>query len=188
MTWAAARAGEGLENRGLARVERRRRQRRLDRAVVAGLLRRRLGEAGQPLGLAALRLLLPLLRLGGVARAALGRQPLDELLQVTRLRRKLRLAVAAFLGAVLRLALQHGLALDQRGEAILLRLEVEALGLVARLGLGDLPAQHGERGDLLAQRARLDLERRYRSEEHTSELQSRLHLVCRLLLEKKKNQ
>src|SRR2546422_7661688 len=30
-----------------------------------------------------------------------------------------------------------------------------------------------------------DLER---SEEHTSELQSRLHLVCRLLLEKKKNE
>src|SRR2546422_5253855 len=28
--------------------------------------------------------------------------------------------------------------------------------------------------------------RRDRSEEHTSELQSRLHLVCRLLLEKKK--
>src|SRR2546422_3460916 len=28
---------------------------------------------------------------------------------------------------------------------------------------------------------------RRRSEEHTSELQSRLHLVCRLLLEKKKN-
>src|SRR2546422_4308557 len=32
-------------------------------------------------------------------------------------------------------------------------------------------------GDVLARR----------SEEHTSELQSRLHLVCRLLLEKKKN-
>src|SRR2546422_8563454 len=31
-----------------------------------------------------------------------------------------------------------------------------------------------------------ELRRRYRSEEHTSELQSRLHLVCRLLLEKKK--
>src|SRR5687768_18006043 len=30
------------------------------------------------------------------------------------------------------------------------------------------------------------LERALRSEEHTSELQSRLHLVCRLLLEKKK--
>src|SRR2546429_1138151 len=29
-------------------------------------------------------------------------------------------------------------------------------------------------------------EQNYRSEEHTSELQSRLHLVCRLLLEKKK--
>src|SRR2546429_7358487 len=35
-----------------------------------------------------------------------------------------------------------------------------------------------------AQRAGLDLAR---SEEHTSELQSRLHLVCRLLLEKKKH-
>src|SRR2546422_2481718 len=34
----------------------------------------------------------------------------------------------------------------------------------------------GERGAALA----------IRSEEHTSELQSRLHLVCRLLLEKKK--
>src|SRR5438552_5619967 len=31
-----------------------------------------------------------------------------------------------------------------------------------------------------------DLDRRYRSEEHTSELQSPDHLVCRLLLEKKK--
>src|SRR5205809_3735942 len=32
----------------------------------------------------------------------------------------------------------------------------------------------------------LPSERHLRSEEHTSELQSRLHLVCRLLLEKKK--
>src|SRR2546422_6887296 len=31
-----------------------------------------------------------------------------------------------------------------------------------------------------------DTTRSHRSEEHTSELQSRLHLVCRLLLEKKK--
>src|SRR2546422_8236854 len=31
-------------------------------------------------------------------------------------------------------------------------------------------------------------EKEVRSEEHTSELQSRLHLVCRLLLEKKKNE
>src|SRR3712207_7257301 len=33
----------------------------------------------------------------------------------------------------------------------------------------------------------LDFYRRLRSEEHTSELQSRQYLVCRLLLEKKKN-
>src|SRR2546422_7941556 len=32
-----------------------------------------------------------------------------------------------------------------------------------------------------------DYDKEKRSEEHTSELQSRLHLVCRLLLEKKKN-
>src|SRR2546422_1559311 len=37
-------------------------------------------------------------------------------------------------------------------------------------------------GDFLEQLRAHDL----RSEEHTSELQSRLHLVCRLLLEKKK--
>src|SRR5260370_41201733 len=37
--------------------------------------------------------------------------------------------------------------------------------------------------EVLARATRLDL----RSEEHTSELQSHLNLVCRLLLEKKKN-
>src|SRR5687768_18193994 len=46
-------------------------------------------------------------------------------------------------------------------------------------------AEHG------AQRERADVAHEHhrrigRSEEHTSELQSRLHLVCRLLLEKKK--
>src|SRR5256884_3568767 len=48
-------------------------------------------------------------------------------------------------------------------------------------GLGylrDNALRHGRQGT--AQRIR------QRSEEHTSELQSRLHLVCRLLLEKKK--
>src|SRR2546429_2128289 len=35
--------------------------------------------------------------------------------------------------------------------------------------------------------ATVSLPKSKRSEEHTSELQSRLHLVCRLLLEKKKN-
>src|SRR2546429_5103049 len=39
-----------------------------------------------------------------------------------------------------------------------------------------------------ARRLRDDASRRDRSEEHTSELQSRLHLVCRLLLEKKKKE
>src|SRR5687768_18145298 len=48
-------------------------------------------------------------------------------------------------------------------------------GLV--LDLDGRPRNHGQVG-------RLDLDSR--SEEHTSELQSRLHLVCRLLLEKKK--
>src|SRR2546422_6391793 len=42
-----------------------------------------------------------------------------------------------------------------------------------------------ERGGRAADRAERSP---HRSEEHTSELQSRLHLVCRLLLEKKKKQ
>src|SRR5687768_18187084 len=41
-----------------------------------------------------------------------------------------------------------------------------------------------ERGDMQMHMA--DHRTGVRSEEHTSELQSRLHLVCRLLLEKKK--
>src|SRR5260370_16856351 len=45
----------------------------------------------------------------------------------------------------------------------------------ARRGCRDTPPQAGGIG------------RRPRSEEHTSELQSHLNLVCRLLLEKKKN-
>src|SRR2546422_6115496 len=46
--------------------------------------------------------------------------------------------------------------------------------------LGILP------GELLAKTAGCARQYAERSEEHTSELQSRLHLVCRLLLEKKK--
>src|SRR2546430_4966150 len=52
------------------------------------------------------------------------------------------------------------------------RLAAEALELVG-VG-GDLAVHHLDR-------------RRLRSEEHTSELQSQSNLVCRLLLEKKKN-
>src|SRR2546422_3587593 len=63
---------------------------------------------------------------------------------------------------------------------------------VAPLGLREL-GRHGRdecvaRHDFFA--LHLDgseVEEAERSEEHTSELQSRLHLVCRLLLEKKKN-
>src|SRR5205809_6221096 len=52
---------------------------------------------------------------------------------------------------------------------------------------GGASADHGRQ--LAVRRARDGPEGRAgqgRSEEHTSELQSRLHLVCRLLLEKKK--
>src|SRR2546422_8505725 len=48
-------------------------------------------------------------------------------------------------------------------------------------------AHPGRRRGGGGRRARPGLGNR-RSEEHTSELQSRLHLVCRLLLEKKKKQ
>src|SRR2546422_2199941 len=54
------------------------------------------------------------------------------------------------------------------------------VGLVSALGsLGVL---------LLTIYAGVVVDRNARSEEHTSELQSRLHLVCRLLLEKKKKE
>src|SRR3712207_7643629 len=48
----------------------------------------------------------------------------------------------------------------------------------AKLALGEPPRAHA---------ARASGHRTPRSEEHTSELQSRQYLVCRLLLEKKKN-
>src|SRR2546422_3227742 len=61
--------------------------------------------------------------------------------------------------------------------------------LVGRIVLGD-PLVDGARlvGEVAPQQRVGQLEVRVdqRSEEHTSELQSRLHLVCRLLLEKKK--
>src|SRR5207249_10260496 len=51
-------------------------------------------------------------------------------------------------------------------------------------GLVPEPASELPRGH--ADRRRGDEDPRHRSEEHTSELQSRFDLVCRLLLEKKK--
>src|SRR2546429_6136394 len=47
---------------------------------------------------------------------------------------------------------------------------------------------HLHLADFLLQQCRGRAAVAIRSEEHTSELQSRLHLVCRLLLEKKKKQ
>src|SRR6266487_5838394 len=51
---------------------------------------------------------------------------------------------------------------------------------------GDDPPRAPER-TLVSYVSRLRRELQPRSEEHTSELQSPVHLVCRLLLEKKKN-
>src|SRR3712207_7214797 len=64
----------------------------------------------------------------------------------------------------------------RRGRVPLVRHRLDRLGLRARHGLagaGRTPAARGAQG---------------RSEEHTSELQSRQYLVCRLLLEKKKRE
>src|SRR3712207_8471535 len=65
---------------------------------------------------------------------------------------------------------------------------VRVLGRQRRQRLAEhlLVARQPARG-LLERRARLLVEERRRSEEHTSELQSRQYLVCRLLLEKKQN-
>src|SRR2546422_8252742 len=58
-------------------------------------------------------------------------------------------------------------------ESLSMLLEASPAAAVFKLSV--LPAQHAAQ-----------FENGERSEEHTSELQSRLHLVCRLLLEKKK--
>src|SRR5436305_15159992 len=52
---------------------------------------------------------------------------------------------------------------------------------------GGQPDPVVRRSGLLRQHGDVPGSGRVRSEEHTSELQSRPHLVCRLLLEKKKN-
>src|SRR3712207_8275503 len=55
-------------------------------------------------------------------------------------------------------------------------------------GAGPLPRRRGGGGPLALEDPRVARQRgqrRARSEEHTSELQSRQYLVCRLLLEKK---
>src|SRR3712207_7523075 len=49
------------------------------------------------------------------------------------------------------------------------------------------PSRHGSACSALSRRWRTSARAQSRSEEHTSELQSRQYLVCRLLLEKKKS-
>src|SRR5947208_5260778 len=58
--------------------------------------------------------------------------------------------------------------------------------LEERLGSEEFPVSHHQPREP-GETGRRELGFRYRSEEHTSELQSPDHLVCRLLLEKKKN-
>src|SRR5260370_22292971 len=69
------------------------------------------------------------------------------------------------------------------------RLERELCRLPARLDCGDTgrsPISHSERMPACRQHEGLTADNpAVRSEEHTSELQSHLNLVCRLLLEKK---
>src|SRR3712207_8645933 len=60
-------------------------------------------------------------------------------------------------------------------------------GVVADLRMGVERQVVGGQVDVVGQQRPQALELAPRSEEHTSELQSRQYLVCRLLLEKKKN-
>src|SRR2546422_1014298 len=69
------------------------------------------------------------------------------------------------------------------GASLALMLGLWALFTRTRLGRAMRAVAQNQRA---ARLVGISVERR--SEEHTSELQSRLHLVCRLLLEKKKNQ
>src|SRR3989442_1535217 len=75
-------------------------------------------------------------------------------------------------------ALERGALFDEDG----LDLQFVDVGAVVVLGVGDGGLEHllDDHGSFFLR------ERQDRSEEHTSELQSRPHLVCRLLLEKKK--
>src|SRR2546422_4332411 len=104
--------------------------------------------------------------------------------------------------AVARLGLDTGCLIDRRGGPRYGPPASSSEGGYAPLGLprpsrGRAPAQPWRASGLTQDGSSIvvggpdmapqPLQAKGRSEEHTSELQSRLHLVCRLLLEKKKN-
>src|SRR2546429_4545280 len=65
--------------------------------------------------------------------------------------------------------------------------EIYTLSLHDALPISSVPSRRSNSTPSVRSTARPSRRQRAgRSEEHTSELQSRLHLVCRLLLEKKK--
>src|SRR2546429_5913513 len=65
--------------------------------------------------------------------------------------------------------------------------EVELMLMFAETGRhAQARTQSPDKSEVIGSSVGLVPSNAHRSEEHTSELQSRLHLVCRLLLEKKK--
>src|SRR2546422_10233327 len=83
------------------------------------------------------------------------------------------------------LGLVHANADAIAGNARLRDLEQRAADLITVAGAHGIVEQSFDR-EVLAELSGDEVGPLQRSEEHTSELQSRLHLVCRLLLEKKK--
>src|SRR5690625_6592630 len=80
---------------------------------------------------------------------------------------------------------------SQKGYALVpLKLYIKNGFAKILIGLGKGKKKYDKREDLKQKQMKRDIDRaikdNMRSEEHTSELQSRGHLVCRLLLEKKK--
>src|SRR5437762_10466428 len=65
-------------------------------------------------------------------------------------------------------------------------IELRTLALVDRHRVHGLDRTEAQRAEAEQLAGTLERRRRVRSEEHTSELQSPMYLVCRLLLEKKK--
>src|SRR2546422_4280981 len=107
-------------------------------------------------------------------------------------------ATSQVVAEALGLALPHS-ALAPSGEPVWLELGARSAFALVRLHALGIPikrilTQHALENAMLVHAAfggstnlLLHIPAIARSEEHTSELQSRLHLVCRLLLEKKKN-